>query len=202
MHKIIHLLFAAGSRALGSNFYTTEERDNLTRVSRLILRPCTDQLRDLLRFYIPPASFPAVIERERSRLPRLTESQQASILPNSGSYSGNYDDLDIILLYILLRNVCGIQAHNRGWGNQPDSGDRSLSANIDRIRLARNRCGHTPGEISNADFNQAWSEIRAAVVDIDRALGIGNRYQRVVDFLRNDTMDPVLTITRGESSRK
>nr|XP_022305965.1 uncharacterized protein LOC111112627 isoform X3 [Crassostrea virginica] len=186
-----HTSSTAESRALSSNFYTTEEKDNLTRVSRLILRPCTDQLRDLLRFYIPPASFPAVIERVRSRLPRLTESQQASILPNSGSYSGNYDDLDIVLLYILLRNVCGIQAHNRGWGNQPDSGDRSVSANIDRIWLARNRCGPTPGEISNADYKKIWSEIRAAVVDLDTFLGIGIRYQRVVDFLRSDTMDPV-----------
>ena len=105
-------------------------------------------------------------------------------------YSGNYDDMDISLLYILLRNFCGIQAHNKTWGNTPDSADRSVSANIERLRMARNRCGHSTGGMSNAEFNQVWSEIRAAVVDLDKTLGIGNKYQKVVDFIRNDTMDP------------
>ena len=153
------------------------------------MEPCTDQLRDLLRFYIPPAHFNAVIQTMKSRLPRLTELQWKLILPNSGVYSGNYDDMDISLLYILLRNVCRIQAHNKGWGNTPDSEDRSVSANIERLRLARNYCGPFTGRMSNAEFNQVWSEIRAAVVDLDKALGIGNKYQEVVDLIRNDTMD-------------
>ena len=156
-----------------------------------MLGPCTEQLRDLLRLYIPSASFPAVIQRKRSQLNRLTEPQRKLILPNSGVYSGNYDDMDISLLYILLRNVCGIQVHNKGWGNTPDSADRSVSANIERLRLARNCCSHTTEGMSNVDFNQVWSEIRAAVVDLDKALGIGNKYQEAVDFILNDTMDPV-----------
>ena len=108
--------------------------------------------------------------------------------------------MDISLLYILLRNFHGIQPHIKGWGNTPESKDRSVSANIDRLRLARNRCGHSTGGMPNAEFNQVWSEIRAAVVDLDKALGIGNKYQEAVDFIRNDTMDPVLTNDRGESS--
>ncbi|XP_078339607.1 uncharacterized protein LOC111110393 [Crassostrea virginica] len=168
-----------------------EEMTNINRVSRLLMEPCTDQLRDLLRFYIPPASFPSVIQRERSRLPRLTEPQRKLILPNSGVYSGNYEDMDISLLYILLRNVCGIQAHNRGWGNTPDSADGTVSANIERLRFARNQCGHSTGGMCYTEFNQIWSEIKAAVVNLDKALGNGNKYQVIVDFIRNDTMDPV-----------
>ena len=174
-----------------TSYAATEEMTNINRVARVLMCPCTDQLRDLLRFYIPPASFPSVIQRERSRLPRLTEPQRKLILPNFGVYSGNYDDMDISLLYILLRNVCGIQAHNRGWGNTPDSADRSVSANIELIRLARNQCGHSLGGMCYTEFNQIWSEIKAAVVDLDKALGNGNKYQAIVDFIRNDTMDPV-----------
>ncbi|XP_078321426.1 uncharacterized protein LOC111113908 [Crassostrea virginica] len=173
-----------------TSYAATEEMTNINRVSRLLMDPCTDQLRDLLRFYIPPANFNSVIQTAKSRLPRLTEPQRKLILPNSGMYSGNYDDMDISLLYILLRNVCGIQAHNKGWGNTSDSADRSVSANIERFRLARNRCGHSTGGMSNSEFNQVWSEIRAAVVDLDKTLGIGNKYQEAVDFIRNDTMDP------------
>ena len=178
---------------MASNSYAaTEEMTNINRVSRLLINPCTDQLRDLLRFYIPIPSFPAAIQKAISRLTHLTRPQQNLILPNSGVYSGNYDDMDISLLYILLRNVCGIQAHNNGWGNTPDSSDRSVSANIERLRLARNRCGHSTGGMSNAEFNQLWSEIRAAVIDLDKSIGNGKKYQEVVDFIRNDTMDPVM----------
>ena len=171
-----------------TSYAATEEMTNINRVSRLLMGPCTDQLRDLLRFYIHPASFPAVI----SQLPRLTPPQRNLILPTSGVYSGNYDDMDISLLYKILRNIHGILAHNMGWGNVPHSNDRSVSANIERIRIVRNRCGHdsTCG-LSNADFNQIWSEIRAAVVDLDKTLGNKNKYQQTVDFIRNDTMDPV-----------
>ena len=202
MFLFFFLLFAAGSRALSSNPYAaTEEMINLYRFWRLLYGPCTDQLRDLLRFYIPPASIPAVIQRERSILPRLTVPQRKLILPDSGVYSSNYDDMDIVLLYILLKTVCGIQAHNKGWGNAPDSTDRSVSANIERLRLARNSCSHTTGGMSNAEFNQVWSEIRAAVVDLDKALGIGNKYQEAVDFIRNDTMDPVLTNAKSSVTK-
>ena len=173
-----------------TSYAATEEMTNINRVSRLLMDPCTDQLRDLLRFYIPPAHFNTAIQTVKLRLPRLTEPQRKLILPSSGVYSGNYDDMDISLLYILLRNVCGIQAQNKGWGNNPDSADRSVSANIERLRLARNRCGHSTGGMSNAEFNQVWSEIRAAVVDLDKTLGIGNKYQKAVDFIRKDTMDP------------
>ena len=174
----------------GSSYSATEEMTNINRVSRLLMGPCTDQLIDLLRFYIPPVSFPAVVRKKKSLLLRLTGPQRNLILPDSGNYSGNYDDMDISLLYILLRNICRIQAHNTGWGNTPNASDRSVSANIERIRLARNSCGHSTGGLSKVDFNQVWSEIRAVVVDLDKVLGINDKYQKEVDFVRNDTMDP------------
>ena len=175
-----------------TSYAATEEMTNINRVSRLLMRPCTHQLRDLLRFYIPRALFPAVIQRDRSRLwPLLKKPQRELLFPNSGVYSGNYDDMDISLLYILLRNLCGIQAHSKGWGNTPDSADRSVSANIERLRLARNQCGHSLGGMCYTEFNQIWSEIKATVVELDNVLGNVNKYQDIVDFIRNDTMDPV-----------
>ena len=65
-----------------------------------------------------------------------------------------------------------------------------MAANIERLQLARNRCGHSTGRTSNAEFNQILSEIIAAIVDLGKILGIGNKYQEIVDFIRNDTMDP------------
>ena len=172
-------------------FSATDEITNINRISRLVMGPCTDQLRDLLRLYIPPASFPVVIQKEISQLPRLSKLQLKLILPSYGVYSSNYDDMDITLLYLLLRNICGIKAHTKGWGNTPAFADRSVSANIERIRLARNECIHSTGGMCNTEFNKIWSVIKATVVDLDKTLGNGNKYQDIVDFIRTDTMDPV-----------
>lgn len=177
-----------------SAYSATEEITNANRISRLLMGPCTDQFRDLLRFYIEPSKFSEVIQKKKSIGCRSNMSVQSYklILPKSGSYKGNYDDMDIALLYTLLRNICGIKEHRAGWGEKPQASDRSVSANIERIRLARNQCGHsTGGLLSNADFNQIWSSVRASVVDLDLELGNGNKYEKEVDFIRHDTMDPV-----------
>jgi hypothetical protein len=123
--------------------------------------------------------------------PRLTPDQRDLILPKNSSYSGNYSDMDISLLYILLRNVSGIPPHTKGWGNDPDPSDRSLSANIERIRLVRNRCVHCPiPYLSNSDFVTIWSDIKLTMVDIDNFLRNANHYQTTVDLLEHETMDP------------
>lgn len=174
-----------------SAYIATEEITNANRVSRLLTGPCADQLKDLLRFYVPPSKFPEVIKK--FRLPGfMSVNHRKLILPKSGAYKGDYGDMDVTLLYTILRNMCGIKEHRAGWGEKPPASDRSVSANIERIRLARNQCGHSSGGLlSNADFNQIWSSVRASVVDLDLELGNGNKYEKEVDFIRHDTMDPV-----------
>ncbi|KAK3107773.1 hypothetical protein FSP39_021938 [Pinctada imbricata] len=137
-----------------SIYASTTETTNANRASRIILGPCTDQLRDVLRHRVPPANFHHVITRNRSNLPHLTQPQRDLILPRPGRYSGDYSDMDISLLYILLRNVCNISPHNNGWGNTPDISDTSLSASIDRIREARNGVVHSSRTIlTETEFN-------------------------------------------------
>ena len=99
--------------------------------------------------------------------------------------------MDISLLYTLLRNITSIQPHSKGWGNDPDPTDRSVSANIERIRLTRNQCVHSSSpSMSNAEFVSLWSTIRTVIVDLDTLLNNGNKYEDEVDFLQNETMDP------------
>ncbi|XP_062599458.1 uncharacterized protein LOC134260970 [Saccostrea cucullata] len=185
------------------SYASTEETTNACRACRLLLGPCTDELRDVLSHYVPPSTFPYVIKQKISNLPRLTAPQMNLILPRGSSYTGNYSEMDIPLLYTLLRNICSIPPHSNGWGNDPDPTDRSLSANIERIRIARNQCVHSSSPIlSNADFNTIWSTVRSAVVDFDSFLNNGNRFEREVDFLRLETMDPVRDLRFIEELRK
>ncbi|XP_062583960.1 uncharacterized protein LOC134245716 [Saccostrea cucullata] len=175
-----------------SPYNSTEETTNANRACRLLLGPCTDQLRDVLRKKVPPPTFAAEIIKPKHNLPRLTPQQRDLILPRNGSYSGNYDDFDISLLYILLRNICKITPHKNSWGKVPDVTDVCLSANIERIRMARNSTVHSARpSLTNFEFNDIWTSVRVAVVEIDTFLSNGNFYEKKVDILRHTTMDPI-----------
>lgn len=63
-----------------------------------------------------------------------------------------YEDFEISLLYTILRNICGIPEHENGWGDVPLPIDKSVSANIERIRLKRNKYGHST-DISQTHMN-------------------------------------------------
>ncbi|KAK3082694.1 hypothetical protein FSP39_002798 [Pinctada imbricata] len=172
-------------------YASTDETTNLSRASRVLLGPCTDQLRDVLRHHVPEQNFQYIIRQNRSKITHLTKPQKELILPRSGHYSGNYFDMDISLLYTLLRNICNIPAHTNGWGNDPNPNNVSLSANIERIRSSRNVVGHSLSyKVSYTEFNDMWSTIRLAVVEIDKYLNNNSKYEKAVDFLKSETMDP------------
>lgn len=179
--------------ATSTNPYcSTEETTNASRACRLLLGPCTDQLRDLLRNRVPPSTFASVIQTKKHKLSRLTPQQRDLILPLNGSYTGNYDDFDITLLYTLLRNICNIAPHKNGWGEEPDISDSCLSANVERIRLARNKTVHdSKFSLSNSEFSDIWSTLRSAVVSVDSFLSNANHYEKEVDILRYTSMDPL-----------
>lgn len=174
-----------------SPYVSTPETTNLNRASRVVLGPCTDGLRDTLRYYVQPPTFPSVIKQMKSNLPKLSLDQRNLILPQHGSYNGSYDDMDISLLQILLRNICDIPPHSNGWSKDPDPNDKSISANIERIRLARNKIGHSSAtSLSTAEFTSIWVTVRAAMVYLDTFLQNGNKYEKHIDFLSCETMNP------------
>ncbi|KAK3107359.1 hypothetical protein FSP39_012732 [Pinctada imbricata] len=176
---------------MATSYSSTPETTNANRASRILLGPCTDQLRDALRQRVPPANFHHVITRNRSSLPRLTQPQRDLILPRSGRYSGDYSDMDVSLIYLLLRNICNIPPHTKGWGNTPDMSDTSLSASIDRIREARNGVVHSSSTVlTQTEFNDVRKDIKTAVISMDSYLGNSNKYEKAVDFLLTETMDP------------
>lgn len=118
-------------------YKSTRETTNLARVARTILGPCTDVLRDVLAKEVPQLTLSQKVKTYLARLPNhkkcpITKHQQNII------DSGDYKDFDITLLVFLLRNVSQIPPHKKQWGNEPHSGDRSVSANIERIRIIRN----------------------------------------------------------------
>ncbi|XP_062592308.1 uncharacterized protein LOC134253745, partial [Saccostrea cucullata] len=177
---------------------STPETTNTARLARLILGPCTDVLRDILKTEVLPSDLSKTVKiftkslKYGQRNP-FNKAQVEMIFPKpTNQYSGDYSDLDISLLYMLIRNVSNIAAHSNGWGEIPYPGDRSVAANIERIRLIRNQYyGHSADlSLSDSEFRHEWRNIRDIVVELERHLGTSTVYQDAVNEIKTCSMDP------------
>lgn len=171
-----------------SKYESTRETTNFARIARIILGPCTDILRDVLRKELLPSALLQKLKTfiaNRPKKPIINQRQKQLI--NSGTYS----DFDITLLYFCLRNLCSIPAHKKKWGNDPSVVDRSLSANIERIRILRNDYGHaTIYCLSDADFEQRWKNIFQIVKELEGHLGANKFFQDALTELKTCIMEP------------
>jgi hypothetical protein len=106
--------------------------------------------------------FLAKIEKYKNTLMRLLNYEQQRLLyPEKGSFSVNYRELTLPILYILLITICDIPINENGWGHFRNLTDISLAANIDRIMgIYRSHSGVTPSDIlSQSDFDQVMKKI-------------------------------------------
>ena len=100
------------------------------------------------------------------------------LLPNSSTF-------DITLWMVLLRSICNLSSPSNGWGQDPRAGDNTLSANLVRLRLCRNRLrGHIVStSLSEDEFNIYWQEVE----DILIALGCP---KTEIDKRKTKSLDP------------
>ncbi|XP_062571000.1 uncharacterized protein LOC134233015 [Saccostrea cucullata] len=180
--------------------YTTPEATNIGRLAAILLDPCTKTLREILKREVSPSDLSKEVQdfiddavKHRKKFKRLDFKQENIIFPPPTlKYRGDYTDLDISLLYYLLRNICKkISPPSKGWGNIPDPKDKSIAANIERIRMTRNECyGHTADlSLSEADFNRNCQILRDAVVELEKYLGT-TIFQDDVNEIEMCSMDP------------
>lgn len=174
------------------------ETTYFAREARVILGPCTDIMRDVLTKNITPSDLSKEVikfieqqskkrtERKKGKKPPFSKDQLQLI------HGKNYSDFDITLLYSLLRNVCQITPHINGWGNDPSPNDRSVSANIERIRLKRNKYGHSSKPlITEKEFKKTFQEISQIIQELEEYLETSSTdYHDEVQKIETCSMDP------------
>lgn len=174
-----------------SKYGPTEETTNFSRLIRIIVGPCTDVLRDVLKKTIAPSALSQNVKFFIANL-RNPGSSPFNTEQKTLIYNQNYSDFDITLLYVIFRNICNFKPHSKQWGNDPDPGERSVSANIERIRLIRNKylghCSRTT--ISDADFTKEYNNILYILKDFDCYLGTSTVYQDAMLIFKECSMDP------------
>ncbi|CAB4004557.1 E3 ubiquitin- ligase DZIP3, partial [Paramuricea clavata] len=96
----------------------------------------------------------------------INNSQWDLLFPPSGNPAVS-KTFDVTLLTVLFRNICGLP--ETGWDAIPVEADRSVQANIVRIKSYRNEVyAHvTSTQVDNATFESLWQKISKALVELN-----------------------------------
>lgn len=175
-------------------FSPQKATDNFSRLCQLILTICSELFRDVLSHYISPTDLRSMLDKSKTKLERILNADQKKLIyPATGGASLAAKDLDISVLYIILRNICSIPPHKKGWGNPPLKGDSSIAACIEIIRIQRNFViGHsTSGKVDNVEFQSHWNELTDSVVEIEKQLIGGDLYKRNIEVLLICDLNPI-----------
>lgn len=193
---------------------------NGVRLSRLLIDKGTQAVRNVFDSIHPPSTLTATLNSYHSFLKglRYVNRIQLDILfPPSGvpSKSAEYD---ITLLFVLLRNICGLYppVSTGSWDKNPPETDTSREANLARVKYYRNEVyGHvTSTGVTDSDFHPYWNDISAALVglgvdcgDIQRLLTSPmeeNSYiNQVKDWKeKEDSLEVILREHHGEITAK
>lgn len=201
-HKIMIVNQCISSLLL---FLVLEEQKNIDRQSylrfvNLIQEVAKTVLVEVLKKRLPGANFGNALNGMKKRLlPFLNGYQEQLLYPDGSKYAGDLSEMDISLLYIILRNLGTIGPHQKGWGKDPEEHDNSISANIDRIRIAKNIIVSHSSKclLGHEEFNKRWTVIRKCCVELG-----GGQYEEIIDNLLTSTFNSDLEQQFSEKLEK
>ena len=144
---------------------------NYSRVCQLLIDKGGIALRGALHTVHPPSTLAAALNANKATLQKMRkrvikDPQWDLLFPASGSPDSN--NFDITLLTILLRNISGLPSPTTGWDVMPPPSDTSISADIARIKMLRNKIyGHTARpEYDDTTFEKYWQDISTPLIKL------------------------------------
>ena len=174
--------------ATPSPLASSVEKTNGNKLSRLLIDGGTTVLRNIFDSHHPPANLAANLS-SRYIHPILTSLRHRNILngvqwdklfPPPGGGPPNSINFDITLLFLLLRNICGLSPPLSGWDRMPPASDTSFEANLARMKYHRNVLyGHvTSTGIQTSVFGVKWQEVSSVLVSLGLSQSEVDRLKR------------------------
>ena len=168
-----------------------KETTNFCRLLKVLVNLGSTVLRDLL-----PKNLADVVKTNKAKVDNLHSNRilfdkQYNLLTEDPP---NPEKFDISLLTIILQNLCPkVLAPSNGWSRKPDSADRSLGADILRLRNTRNAIfAHVANtRVLDADFNVIWDDLKDVIERISKhgSPGLQSILERI-DAVKIEDLDP------------
>jgi len=99
------------------------------------------------------------------KLKVINDKQYEKIYPSSGKTSS--DSFDFTLLHALNRNFGGFRKPRTGWDKEPASNDRTVIANLIRLKIARNEFDHySCSTINNAKYKEIYQKVKTPLKEL------------------------------------
>lgn len=103
---------------------------------------------------------------------------------NTLKSSNNYESLDASMLYKLFRTFTCVDEPTQGWGKLPANYDISISDDIERIRILRNKSAHRcDTRIDQTEFENQFLQFH----DITRRISID--HENELTAIETDSLD-------------
>ena len=144
-------------------------KSNGARLRRLIIDVGSETIRKFFDSICPPPKLKAILNDNRELLNHLQstrvirDEQMKVLFPPEGMPPTTSKDYDIMLLFVLLRTICGLRPPSGGWNEKPTG--TSKEADLVRIKYYINKaCNHRESlEVNDHDFSSYWDEISDAL---------------------------------------
>ena len=206
---------------MAADLRSSREKTNGAKLSRLIIDGGRSALQNVFEAIHPPNTLQLVFSTNHTTLQKLltkkilTGKQWNLLFPRGGALP-DPSSFDITLLFVLLRNICGLHPPPAtGWDKKPPVTDKSQQANLARIKWFRNEVyAHiTTTGIEAPLFTQYWVELsdtlvqlgldraeidwlKSAPLDEDQVIHLLSKWKRDDDDIKErlETMDQKLDI--------
>lgn len=170
----------------------TIEEENFLRIVQLMSGVVVEAVRTIFDNFFSPKKLHKTLQAkkkdmedlEKNRI--LTKPQMDALYPLSGLPSSK--KFDITLLMCLLKNLKQIPPHSLKMNSEPPSCDKSVGADLVRLRLYRNKIGHMESnKIETHTFITMWADITQAVLRL-----AGSKCQQKCDDVKNMIFDTTI----------
>jgi len=95
----------------------------------------------------------------------INQDQYETVLPNSSRTDSN--KFDTTLLHVLLRSFCGFKRPPTGWNDEPELTDRSIIANLIRLKIGRNRIIHLGvAATTNTFYKRVYKYLKRPLLEL------------------------------------
>ena len=147
-------------------------RSDGARLIRLISDVGTATMRKYFDSKVPPANLTAELTNHQAKLKHLhakkviRDEQMNLLFPPTGMPPTTSKNYDITLLFVLIRNICGVTPPaSTVWNTEPLSSDTSEVADLIRIKNYRNEIFHRKStEVDHREFLTYWNKISEVLV--------------------------------------